>query len=720
MHQVMNLGNLVIGLVSGVPLRLVVIAALLLSFGIDARRNVLAQGPQLPTETSPSSDISSALQRKGDLTLRNSSLENAIFTISDLWNVNIVAGGVEGSVNGVFKNAPLREILDSILLSNGFGYRQVGDSILVSPIEQLGQVNPFFVSETIPVGVSNVNEVVDAASLLNTPNGKVQALSAAQAILVVDFPDRITKIRELVKQIDAATRGLGSPGGSLAPQKLEVAYFKTHYISADKAVDALNVILSTEGKASGMQGEDRLLIVDYAENIQMAESVLMRIDRPRPQVNIKALIYDISLDDIEEIGVNWNVLSSGEADANGIPISGSGLAVDAITKAPFDAGSAGSSFTFFSLESDFSLEAVVRALHQATDSRLLASPNVTVLDNEQASIESVSEIPFQQLTQTAAGGQIGTTSFKEAGIKLGVLPKIALDGTIDLTVEPEFSSLVGFTPGDNQPIIDKRKATTRVRVNNGQTLMIAGLRQRNDVGDFNGIPHLKDARFFGNLFRARETQITESELVVFLTPEVVGYGGLHGDRERLTADTVRCRLDRIPAAEGCPGCNVECYPASQCESCQPQGVTLPSPTLEDSRVEEVAPLEQPILVPEPLTTETKPSLETSNPNITSLKREIEIVAEKSQRPNNSQLQQPTFTKSQPRRLPPVDRELDNSILPISIAAGETDDVEERPLRVDYDSRFRAKGEVYSSGEKVANQPKPATEDKSWTDRLFFH
>ncbi len=674
-----------------------------------------AQTVQTANQKLQGSSVSQALQRHGDITLRNSSLEGALFTISDLWGVNIVSGGIEGSVNGVFKNAPLREILDSILLSNGYGYRQVGDSILVSPLEQLGQVNTFFISETIPVGVSDVNEVVAAVSLLNTPNGKTQALSAARAILVVDFPDRIEKIRELVKQIDAATRGIGSPGGSLAPQKLEVAYFKTHYIPADKATQALEVILSTEGRTSAMDDEDRLLIVDYAENIQMAEFVLARIDRPRPQVNIKALIYDISLDDIEEIGVNWNMLSSGEADADGVPISGSGLAVDALTKAPFDAGSAGSSFTFFSLESDFSLEAVVRALHQATDSRLLASPNVTVLDNERASIESVSEIPFQQLTQTSAGGQIGTTSFKEAGIKLGVLPKIAQDGTIDMTVEPEFSSLVGFTPGDNQPIIDKRKATTRVRVDNGQTLMIAGLRQRNDVGDFNGIPHLKDARFFGNLFRARETQITESELVVFLTPEVVGYHGLHGERERLTADTVRCRLDRIPAAEGCPDCDVGCYPSSECESCH-SGTVMPVPASKDVYVEQVEPLEQPILAPQPTSSKTLP--EVPNPTQSSAKATPKVNQNlRPQKPiYEAQLQYPVLTKSQPRRLPPIDRELDNAILPITVAS---DEEEEKPLRIDYDSRFRAKGEVYQSEKKVATKPEPESEQKSWTDRLLL-
>ena len=107
---------------------------------------------------------------------------------------------------------------------------------------------------------------------------------------------------------------------------------------------------------------------------------------------------------------------------------------------------------------------MAQLLARANDARLMANPNVAVLENEDAIFQSVSEIPYQQLTQTQQGGQIGTTSFKEAGITLKVKPKISMEGTVEMLVTPEFSRLTGFTPGDNQPIIDKRTATTMVRV----------------------------------------------------------------------------------------------------------------------------------------------------------------------------------------------------------------------------------------------------------------
>src|SRR5262249_7431625 len=109
------------------------------------------------------------------------------------------------------------------------------------------------------------------------------------------------------------------------------------------------------------------------------------------------------------------------------------------------------------------------------------------------------------------------------------------------------------TPKDNQPIIDTRKATTTVRVVNRQTLVLSGLRQRSDTGEFNGIPFLKDVRFIGPIFRSRDTQVRESELIVFIMPEIISYDEQPGCRDALGLETINCRLDRIPPGEGCPG-----------------------------------------------------------------------------------------------------------------------------------------------------------------------
>ncbi len=512
--------------------------------------------PPVKTASKESVDLAVALETRGDLNLHGLSLNAALFTIGEQWNINIVAGDVKGTVNGVFKQAPLREILDSILLSNGYNYRAVGKSLVVSSITELGQINPFFQSATIPVHSADIDEIAEGAKLLSTPQGQIRALKSARSIVVLDFPDRVQMIRQFVSAVDGASDRRFSSEDSRRGIPLEVGYFRTQYITARAAEQVLQTVLSKDGRVAVMEKEDRLLVTDYAENLLMAEKVIARIDCPRPQVRITALIYDISLQDIEQLGINWQhrVGSSVEIDSDGTRRRDNGLNIDSIMQVPFQEGTVGGTMQLLSLSRHLDLGAVVLALQGCSDARLLADPNVAVLENEQAIFQSVSEIPYQQLTETQQGGSIGTTAFKQAGITLKVRPKIAADGVIQMEVAPEFSRLTGFTPGDNQPIIDVRSASTVLTVADRQTVVIGGLRQRSDIGDFRGLPYLKDLKLVGRLFRSRDTDVRESELVVFIMPEIIHCADRPSFRQQLVDETVRCRLNQIPEAEGCPPC----------------------------------------------------------------------------------------------------------------------------------------------------------------------
>jgi general secretion pathway protein D len=505
-----------------------------------------------PKAVKPTEDLAIALERTGELNLHGVSLDKALFMIGDQWNINIVAGEVKGTVNGTFKQAPLREILDAILLSNGYNYRAVGKSLVISSIEQLGQINPYFQSAIIPVQTADIDEVVQGAQLLKTPKGEVRPIKSAKSIVVLDFPDRVKMIRDFVTTIDTAGSGRFASAETRNGMPLEVGYFRTQHISAKTAEHAIQAVMSKAGRAAVMEKEDRLLVTDYADNLEMVEKVMRSIDRPRPQVRITALLYDISLQDIEKLGINWNHSIHGHPDASGDPQSVIGI--DSITQVPFQAGTAGSALTFMNLSKHFDITAVVHALQSASDARLLADPNIAVLENEEAIFEKVQEIPYQQLTQTQQGGSIGTTAFKNVGIELHVMPKIAAEGIIRMTVNPKVSRLVGFTPGDNQPIVDTSSASTVLTIANRQTVVIGGLKQRSDVGDFNGIPYLKDLNVIGRLFRSRDLDVRESELVVFISPEIISFCDEPSCRQKIAVDTIRCRLDQIPEAEGCPPC----------------------------------------------------------------------------------------------------------------------------------------------------------------------
>jgi general secretion pathway protein D len=497
--------------------------------------------------------LEQALDTRGDLSLQNTTIQKALFTIGATWNVNIVVGkDVDGTVSCIYTQAPLREVLDAILLANGYSYRPVGQSLVVQKAQEVGSANPLFESAAITITHSDLEEVVQGAQLLLSSQGQLQPMESANSILVVDFADRVQSIRDFVAQMDAAASSTtgGIPAESY--KRLQVAYFHTQYIPVDNAKPTLSAVLSSTGKVATMPLENRLVVVDYPSNIDMVKRVLEKIDRPRPQVRITGLIYDISLQDVEQLGFNWNNPGTGNNSDTGSTSQGF-MQIKAENETPLQMGASAGTLTVRSLTDHFDLKTVGQFIQTAKDARLLADPHVTVEENEVAVMESVQEIPYQQITQSELGGQIGTTAFKKVGITLNVTPQIAADGTVRMNVSQVFSRLAGFTENGDQPIIDSRQASTSVRVTNKQTVVIGGLRQRSDTGDFNGVPFLKDVRLVGPLFRSRDTNVRESELLVFLQPEIVNYDQAMRPREYMAAETIDCRLQRIPLAEGCPG-----------------------------------------------------------------------------------------------------------------------------------------------------------------------
>jgi hypothetical protein len=230
--------------------------------------------------------------------------------------------------------------------------------------------------------------------------------------------------------------------------------------------------------------------------------------------------------------------------------------------------------------------------------------------------------------------------------------------------------------------------------------MIAGLRQRTDVGDFNGIPLLKDVRVLGPLFRSRETQVKESELVVFLTPEIVGYNDCLDERDYLTADTIRCRLDRIPPGEGCPQCNG----TGGCDCGEPKAACQPV-IVGDTPPNSLSPSGFPVLI-EP--TDTPPRQEDLPTPAPAAIEPIDIVQPFDLSFSERSSPQADLRKSV-RRLPPAARVAVAYATPAA-ANKPKPQVNEKPMRIDYDARYRAPGSANANRERFLSDP-ASTEDK---------
>ncbi|MGB7345753.1 MAG: secretin N-terminal domain-containing protein [Pirellulaceae bacterium] len=479
-----------------------------------------------------SDQIREKLSTRLSLDLRDATLLEALFTVRDASGLNVVVGNeVTGTVNASYSNSTVYDILDSLLITRGYGYRVVGESLSIMPLASLGDQLPLFETKVISLQDCNPDDLLPSIESMLSPEGRVHGVASSNSVVIVDYPERISRIRSHIDTLEKAaseyllaSQPLASPGSTLPSpsvigQPITVEVFQPQYVAANILADAIVPLLSAQGRVSPVSLEDKLVVSDHEENLQRIAVALSQLDRPRPQVRIWAMIYDCGIEDLNRLGVNWNSAAQGNSIDSTSGNAAQSIVLDTVT-APVSASTNGL-LTLSSLNRNFNLTSVIQALNSADDSRLLADPNVVVMNHEAAEIAIVTEVPYQQLTQGLEGGTIGTTEFREAGVKLNVTPHIAQDQTISLLVNPQFSLLTGFSEPDNAPIIDRRETKTTVRVANNQTIVLGGLRQRTRITSRSEIPLIGKVPYLGRLFRHHSNTARESELVVFITPEIV-------------------------------------------------------------------------------------------------------------------------------------------------------------------------------------------------------
>ncbi|MHC4122331.1 MAG: secretin N-terminal domain-containing protein [Planctomycetota bacterium] len=316
-------------------------------------------------------------------------------------------------------------------------------------------------------------------------------------------------------------------------EKLETKIYQITYADVAEVEKALKKFISKQGDISSSPGTSHIIVTDVESKIKSITTFISEIDQITPQVLVEAKIYDLTTTDSLDLGIDWTV----GRNTTFVTDSTTGVVTSIGPSDPFITGvfdpkiglaSKGDGLLSFGiLNESLAIDALITANQDEICAKLLANPRILVLDNTAAVIQITSELPFQELTQTSGGGNIGTTKFKEVGIKLMVTPHVARDGMIRLKLKPQFSTQVGYVPlisggvDLSQPIVDTREAETTALIKDGQTVVIGGLLKKDVTQETSKIPFLGDVPGLGLLFRFEGEKTINSELVVFITPKIV-------------------------------------------------------------------------------------------------------------------------------------------------------------------------------------------------------
>ena len=290
--------------------------------------------------------------------------------------------------------------------------------------------------------------------------------------------------------------------------------------------------LGPAGQGDESTGENRIRIIANRHNnalliyatppeYSVIEGMLRKIDIVPLQVMIEASIAEVTLNDQLNYGTQFFLGGKVSGVLTQASPSTSGGQVGTVIGQPFGYAN---NFPGFVLSNG--IRETINALSAVTKVKVLSAPQVMVLDNEPARLQVGSLVPIltqsQQSTAAANAPIVNNIDYRDTGVIMLVTPQVNSDGLVTLDISQEVSDVAQLTTGNiDSPTFDQRLIRTRVAVQDGQTVGMAGLIQDSDSQGNSGIPFLKDVPVLGSLFSSQQNNRQRTELLVLITPHVV-------------------------------------------------------------------------------------------------------------------------------------------------------------------------------------------------------
>ena len=460
------------------------------------------------------------------LNFQDIEVRSVLQLIADFTSLNLVASDtVTGSITLRLDKVPWDQALEIVLKAKGLDKRQEGNVLMVAPAAEIAE------QERLQV---EANKQLQELAPLETAFVRIKYADAAE-------------IFELFTADDSQS---GQSGGATEG-------------------NATTSILSERGSAIVDERTNTIILTDTEEKINEFKRLISEIDVPIKQVLIEARIVIANTDFKKELGVTWGLagldkLSGGQFSSasgdrslgfsgrrsgltpgagvvetftyqadevevddgpDGLPFTaddittvtqnydfglGDSLAVDLGVSNPTG------SFSLGYLTDNFLIDLELSALESDGYGEIVSQPKVLTGDKQQAVIKSGTEIAYQKATSSGAT----SIEFKEAVLQLEVTPQITPDNRIIMDLLVSQDSVGAFTP-TGEPSIDITQIETQALVGDGQTLVLGGIFQTEEVKGTEKVPMLGDIPFLGKLFRNDLRNIEKREILMFITPKII-------------------------------------------------------------------------------------------------------------------------------------------------------------------------------------------------------
>jgi len=451
-----------------------------------------------------------AQQSKISLDIKGMDIVDVFKMLAMRSGMNIVVGkNVTGKVVLFLKDVDAWDAFEIILLANDLAYDKKGDiiNIMTQRDYELLYGERYQDKKQVKIISLKYAKAADlsrALTQIKTNIGKIVSDEGSNTLVVIDTPEKLGELEDFIKKTDLP---------------IQTRIFNLSYAQADKIQAKIQEAI-TKGIGSIKIDErtNKLAVTDYPEKLDEIAKIISAFDEKTSQVLIDAQVIEIKPSDKFEMGVDWDYWIRKHFEVRtSLPINTTNTLLfgTVSSAAPTAQGQ---------------YKAIVDLLRTIGDTKILSSPRIMALNNQEAKIlVGTKDAYITSTTSQGASGQTVTSqsvNFVDVGIKLYVTPTINRDGFVTMKIRPEISSserksIKSEDKTTEIPIVTTSETETAVMVKNGVTIIIGGLRKDERNKTVKKIPVIGDIPLLGAFFKSTSDEIKKTELVILLTPHIM-------------------------------------------------------------------------------------------------------------------------------------------------------------------------------------------------------
>lgn len=472
-------------------------------------------------------EVREGLDKKIALDLRNMDVLDTLNFLSKRGNINIIVNRrVSGRVSLFLEDVTIRDALEIILIANDLAYEIRENILYVMTDDEYVRLHGASFKDDREVRMFELRyarprSVFEVLNLLKSDIGKLIVDEESGVVVVVDTPRRIAKMEKALANVD---------------RPLLTETFVLQYAEAEEVAAVLNRRLDIKqtGTVSVDARTNQVIVSALPERMKEVKSLIPYLDRETKQVLLEVKMLQIELKDEFAMGVDWKRVWEG-ARVGGIDIESRFPMSERFTDR-FQMG-----LTYG--RGQYSYEGVASLLQDYGDVRNLSSPSIAALHGETAKMH-VGWDEAYVTTTIEMGATAATTAaqvqFMKVGVLLEVTPEINDERFVTMHIRPEVSNVIrtleySIQPNvvNKVPIVGTTTAETSIKVKDGTTIIIGGLRKDDKTKEVRKVPLLGDIPLLGAAFRRIEDTVQKTEVVVFITPRIIsGDIDVHDEEHR--------------------------------------------------------------------------------------------------------------------------------------------------------------------------------------------